>query len=654
MTSHQEKNKKDKKGSFFLEKLNSLTALIYSAFINSFIGRAICGLPIKAESGAIGRLLDRTYYSDGNNGGRRIFGKISGTLENGLAASLLRSAFHKIVTAPVSVYGLFFVVYGILSILIYFFGVFVTENNVNGTSGIWVGSMCILCAFPFLLTPRRSLVDILRSSRGARRLMLDFFCVPEEKLDKSIRETSPVAMLLSALSGMIFGIGTYFFHPSYFVIIFFVLLLFILVMSTPEAGVVLSLIALPIIQYVSFSAHIVILILSVTLLSYVVKVLKGRRVFNISPTGVMVVLFALSVIVSGSFAETGRKTFFESILMALVMAGGYFLVSNLMRSDKKLNICIKILTVSICLLSFIGIWSFMYNGVIDGIVYKIGGSIRDAVGMITLAIADSAAVFGMFAAMVSPLLISRCFEKKYVLGVVATVICFCMVVCCSAICGTYEALVAMLIGVFLYFVLYSHKTMTAAVILILPIVGFVLIYPYISARFGIDSVREIVKSYLPALDEVSSIRSEVRDGIMAMMSDGHMTGIGAGNYAFETVFSQYATSAAQGAKTPESLYTHVFCISGIFGALIFIAFVVMLLTSAFRYCIYARDKKRRAKVLALTCGFISALLLGIVSCIWSDCRMLYLFWVYAGLINSALQEGKDTERRENTMWSKMK
>ena len=51
----------------------------------------------------------------------------------------------------------------------------------------------------------------------------------------------------------------------------------------------------------------------------------------------------------------------------------------------------------------------------------------------------------------------------------------------------------------------------------------------------------------------------------------------------------------------------------------------------------------RNKALALFCGIVAALLLGNVYGIWSDGRVMYLFWVFIGLLMGHIRRGNAGE-----------
>ena len=78
---------------------------------------------------------------------------------------------------------------------------------------------------------------------------------------------------------------------------------------------------------------------------------------------------------------------------------------------------------------------------------------------------------------------------------------------------------------------------------------------------------------------------------------------------------------------------------------------VLLCGNAMRVLAEGRDKKIRTETLALFCSVTAALLFGTVNCIWSDLRMLYLFWVMAGMLAAYVRVGRANEERRAAVFA---
>jgi cation transport ATPase len=93
-----------------------------------------------------------------------------------------------------------------------------------------------------------------------------------------------------------------------------------------------------------------------------------------------------------------------------------------------------------------------------------------------------------------------------------------------------------------------------------------------------------------------------------------------------------------------SLWLQVLCWSGIFGFAAFMVFVVFLVKRSLGFIRSNYNKELRYKALALFTGIVVAFLLGGVYSIWTDEKVLYLFWACVGMLMSYVRLGK---RQEN-------
>jgi hypothetical protein len=134
----------------------------------------------------------------------------------------------------------------------------------------------------------------------------------------------------------------------------------------------------------------------------------------------------------------------------------------------------------------------------------------------------------------------------------------------------------------------------------------------------------------------------VKNGI-AMILDGNLTGIGVGNEIFVTTFAPYAGAVASDVSNPASFILQIICWSGVGGLLTFSIFILSLLKSGYGYLLTSRDRSIKRQVIALVCGLAVALIYGTVNCLWSDMRMLYLFWACAGMMSGYIREGRNRE-----------
>jgi hypothetical protein len=211
--------------------------------------------------------------------------------------------------------------------------------------------------------------------------------------------------------------------------------------------------------------------------------------------------------------------------------------------------------------------------------------------------------------------------------------------------GTYEAVVAIAIELCVFVMMWSHRSLTALIFASVPVCIILLLYHYAEVYWGWSPLVQLIENVLPANDPSSAVRGEIGASIAEMIKDGNYTGIGAGAHAYSSVFPMYANATSTGSATQGNLYWQVLCWSGVGGLISFLAFFFILFKNSLGYLMVSRQKKLRGAVLALFCSMSTTLVFGAVNCLWDDTRMLYLFWVCAGLLAGYIREGRQIRLR---------
>lgn len=635
-----------KRRSFTVTLLNRLAAFIYSLFTETWVGRSLSKCGDMYEKSAIGRFLsgeNRQTHKDDSF--RR---SLSAVLERGIVARTAKKLSYMLANMSVNVYGMFFAVYGIASVITYFITVYAMELSAGMSSRELVACIIItVCSIPFLAS-QKSVSEMFCSGKIPRKIAVSYLCISEDKFASEDKINGTIAMLIAGVLGVSFGACSFLLSPIAVIFIFLVINLLFLIFAIPETGILISVIALPFMQYVSFSDVIIVSLVVFTALAYILKVLRGNRTFSIAAPGVMVILYCICMIVAGCFSKSGADAILPSLAYAFVVAGGFFLGSDITKKTNIRNVCIKTLMVSLVALSILQFWNAYYMSISSGIEYSLNFDYRSIIVDAGLNVNYNVRLPGLLAAMLAPLLIAECFRQKRVYHVVALVLCFVPVIFSIALYGTLEVMLALILGVVLYLILYSHKTLTASLLFAVPIAVAVMLMPTVLALFHIDSIptlKQAVDMVFPNNSSVATQRACVVNDAISMLRDGNLFGIGAGENVFFKMLSPYASSVSESASDMGSMYVQIACEAGILGLVIFSAFALMLITSALRYVIRSFDNNERKTTLALMCGFATAILLGIVCCIYTDTEMRFLFWLCAGMLQGQVIKAREKEKQ---------
>ena len=645
MTTNQALNKKKKRNkSLLITWLTRIISYISALFLNSWIGRGIM------NSGNVFRdsffrkifVIKKRSLRKENS----FIKNLSLVFENGFFARMGRSLASLMSSLCINVYGTFFMSFGLCTIITQLVGVYVLKATLtNSEVGLLTGATAVACSVPFLLSSK-TVIQIFSGGKVARKITVGLLCIPEEKLWNTKKIGGAQFMLVSALLGLVAGAATYYIYPIQIVAAFLIFILVVLIFAYPESGVILSCILIPFLQYLSYVDLVLLTLVMLTSISYVIKLIRGKRTFHMSSAGVMVVLFGIAMIIAGIFSPGGQTALLHSIYNVMIIWGAFFVGGNLTKNDNVRKICIKILTAALVVIALLQFFNLYYSNLYASFEQTVKEDYRYIVLNSKLGVSLNLKIPGLWAAMLSPLLISECFKRKRIYGAVAVILSFVPVVLSIAYFGTLEIMIALLIGVALYLILHSQKSIPNILIVIMCIALVFMLMPIVAAQFGIHNLTtfsEFIDNIFPGSNELSAYRFHIESDTLKMLFDGNIFGIGSGVEAYRAAIAPYVTPVSANAEMPGTSYTQIFCEAGIVGLFIFVIFSAFLLKSGIKYVIKAKDREYKTLLLGLISGYITALILASASCIFEDVQMRYLFWLYAGLISSQIFSGEAKE-----------
>ncbi len=639
--------KRNHRPSLLVDSLNRFFTFIYSVFAHSRIGRALSSDDTLCKRSFLASVFYKRLERNGDSSGKRR----ARLLNRSRVAGLVLFIRSFLLSLSLNVYGIFFVSYGIFRIVSYYITSVFNEFAVTDRFTLIGASVIFICAVPLLFSSQ-SVAQAFSNSRIMSRIIVDFLCIPNEKLKVQRQYGGTIYIFVSAVLALLLGFATYSLHPLYLPCVFAALILLFVIFSNPESGIILTLAALPFMQFLDHSNELLLVLILTVGISYFCKIIKKRRTLSFSPESAMILILCGFIFVCGIFSAGGGKTLSESLTAIAVILGGFLLTYNLMQSEKLLRISLKTLAVSFIIISLVGISDSFFNGISDRISDTfVGRNILSITQPDILLMADRGVVFGMFAILIFPLLLSYITKQNTVQRVCASIVLVIIAVVSAWMCSHYEIIIALSIEFILFWILYSHRSLTYILLFLMPIVILTLLYPYAVENWYWPDIKSVLMEYMPANVVDSGMHHEVSDSVIDMLIDNKLVGIGAGTYAFESVYPAYSTVSSSNADHPMSMWLQILCWSGIFGLVAFLIFVGFMMKRSLGYFIDPYKKTGKSSALALFCGIIGLLLFGLVYSVWSNLRILYLFWTCVGLLMSYIGSGSDRAKLENSSFS---
>ena len=629
-----------KSRSFVVHSLNKMFLLIYSFFAKcSLIKNVTSNDNLYNEGVVVSMLKPKT-----SAGKRSTVCGASVLLEKSKSLNVINKISAWLASLAVNVYGTFLFTYSLISLFVYYIKIVINDQISNGTSVILTSAVILVCSIPMVITPK-SVVNVVSGSSIGRKIALKFFAIPEEKLRPRKAIGGSEYVFSAIVLAILFGALTFLVHPAYAIVLLGVLVAICLISANPETCVLATIATVPFLQYVQPADEILGLLILMGSISYLDKMLRKKRTRYPSLEGILVILLCGFVLVAGVLSLGGNETAAQSVNTALVISGGFFLTYNLVRGKERIDTAVRILFTSFVIITLSGIWNMFYNAVVERNIYSLQDEVAPIFENNVIYIADNATVFSALAVLLLPMMFANITrQKSFKSRMLAIILAFAAVVA-TYVYGTYEAVVAVSVECLIFLLMYSHKTLTAMLIALIPISACIIVYPYLMSRFGLPGLLDMIRSLLPLNDPGSAYGVENAECVLDIIKNGNWSGIGVGDKVLEIYYHAYSGNAYGEMIGTGSEWMRLICWGGIGGISTFVGLFVLICLKAVGRVTIADKSMSRSNMLALLCGVIGSILLGTVSCIWTDVRMMYLFFVCCALLAGYINDYRNDEKR---------
>lgn len=541
--------------------------------------------------------------------------EISGTmtqsfkrLHNSRAVKVIRKVSNLFSHASSRAYGTAMLSFGLMALLLYFIGLYPDTTLASPI----IGSVFSILSMPFLLSDKPIYV-LLQDFPVTDYVLFEFFCI------KRINRMDPEShfpIFAAILLGVTFAaIGILF--PLLDIIITIGVIVFILTsLVSPEFAFFVTFLLIPYLGYFE-SSLLLSVIISLATVSFIRKVIYGKRVFHLEHYEIMLGALLFFILISGIFVK-GTESFAWSVEM-LIMSMGYILSSNIITNrrlaDRVIN-SIVISSIPPSVMAIVELVRLIVGGKIS--------TITDVAMSATFPTTTSFAVFLITAIVFSIAMIKqsrRLGRAFYIIAVSLDVI---------ALLLTFElfAILSLLLGALVYSSIKSNKLAYAVVptLLVLPLGVLLLPSGIVDFLFG----------FIPSLSSLSELLNLWRASLSAFV-DNILVGIGMGAECFVEEMASYGI---EGVGSSSNLFIELGLEAGVFALICFLIILVMRLRHRIAFFIYVRNSEVNIlSPISAACIFC-LIAYGMVNYIWQDLSAYYLFAAVFGVGSATLRVAK--------------
>lgn len=533
---------------------------------------------------------------------RSLKNRISEAAEGSVILRKTAEFLQKLLYMPMMYYGVFLFSFGLFTTvsqaMLYFW---LRSNDVAAALDLFVGLTLVLLSLLVMFKGYDPMMDSLRESIAGRfviRMMND------RTMPELPRKKHHSAGLFFA-AGMLLGLFTLITPPLWLISRLLFVILALCVFFVPEAGVCALLFALPFLITFSVSAQwsgVSILYIGICML---LKVIVGRRSITIDFIDGWVLFFGIVVLSTGYKADAHTM---GSAMLYGAMISGYFVLSNLLRSEKWITRCLVALNLSAFVVSAVGIANHFWQ---LGLFFMSEGEDRTAVHYLLVTIPIT---------LVS--MLSRA-TRKGRLGCYFSLI---AQIAYLILLGSYTGVIAAVCELLFFFLFYTRKTWTAILLalLALPVVSY-----WVQPDFSWLWDRA-----------TTSTRAQLWAGLGRVFKDAPFSGIGMSDEVLLKALRE--TMGPQSVDlTQSNTFLRLLVQLGIPGLLLFVVFVLLWYSAGFTLLRKCPPKENNT---VLHLGFMASLtgllLAGNLVYLWSDPRLLLLFWMCAGMARAVRRLAK--------------
>ncbi|MBQ9085910.1 MAG: O-antigen ligase family protein [Clostridia bacterium] len=559
---------------------------------------------------------------------------VSGTLEASWFLNFCVKIIRKCLCIPLKNCGSALFSFGIYTVLVYFIRMLVPGLTESGFDFVMTGIGICIVSIPMMLS-KDSVASAVGNSVIPRMLFSGGFGFREEHYEAPVRSHRTRGNVL-VMAGLLFGALTLFIHPLSIIVLFVFLIALCVVFVTPEIGVLSTIFFLPFFSLLDDSTIAFAVLVLVTGMSYLLKLLRGKRILRMELMDISVVAFTLLLFFSGTITAGGKKGYYEVLLSCSLMLG-YFLVVNLMRTEAWLKRLIYAWVSSGTIVALLGIIQYVF-GMFGSDVWLDVRYFTNIRGRVT-SVFDNPNVLGMYLCMVFPFALyalSRCCAKNEKLLCRISVG---IILLCAVLTWSRGAWLAILISALLFALFNSPKTFRVIFFCILAIPFLPMVLPE-SVTIRFMSIGDMADSSL-------QYRMYTWKGALRLLRENFWGGIGYGNTAFREIYPQYAYAGIEAAEHSHNLFLQIMIGMGIGGLIVFLAVLLLGAQMNLEYIKNTKDLSTRLMVVSALCSFVAILIMGLFDFVWYNYRLFFLFWVVLAMACAGTRIGNAEQQRHS-------
>lgn len=613
----------DKKKRFscglIIGALDRFSCAVYRGLRTGFFGWLFTGYD-KASDLHRRSFSNALLAQDAGKTNRRTKAKraVAGRIENSLLISAVQRLATVLRSTSLRVYATFFLSFGVYTGLVYAIKRFALSEDASAFAYIATALLCIMVSIP-LFASQDSLGTAVKNSRLVSFILFDVLGIQRDYFDKP--EAPAGRRNISLILAMLCGFAGYFVSPVYILLAAAAAAAAYTVLLSPETGLMLIFFTLPFLTVISHPTVILCVMTLAVAASYIIKVIRLKRVMHFELCDICVLAFMLLVFFGG-VVSVGSSMSGALVLVCLML--GYFLTANLAADKRWLVKCLKALMLSSLLVSLYGVYQYVSGNVeskwLDEDMFEeISGRIVSTF--------ENPNVLGEYLIMMIPLVLALLLLSKRASSGVFRFCCCGLLLAATMLTFARGAWLGLIFGLLLFFLILNRRT-------IIVLVFGAAAVPFLPALLP-QSIVERFTSIGNMADSSTSYRVSIWKASLGIIRDHFFTGIGVGEDAFSKVYGMYTLTGIESAPHSHNLFLQITIELGAVGLIVFLVCIFFTFQAGLSFCSGKGDRGLRIITAGAMSGLLAVLVQGLTDYVWYNYRVFFIFWVMAGIIIAA-------------------
>lgn len=561
--------------------------------------------------------------------------KIAQLYENSVIFKIISYVSNMVIHSQLRMWGIALLMFA-FAVLISAFAqeYFVGElNYIN----IVVGAVFALISVPFIASKQQFGESVL-SGKLSAYIALQVLGIEETRLERREKSTNDIGYSYLFLIAILLGLSTYFFSPLLIIKIVLITVSFIAIMCFPEIGVMSVIGIIPFSNLFENPTVAVLLLVGVSVLGFLSKFIRGKRVMRFELIDIFVLLFGALILFGGVFTRGGRASLHSALIYCAFLLV-YFVIVNIYIRKTWLYRGINLIVWTTALVALVGI---IEGGVINSSWVDMSQFAH--IGERISAFLGNPNMLGVYLVIVFPYSLATFATARGTAKRITAFILSLIIFACTVMTWSRGAWIGIIVATVVFLLVCNIKNiwLVLAGAASIPLWSFVL--P--------DSIIDRFLSILTMSDSSITYRFNTWLGVLKIIGDNLFWGIGVGESAFKDIYPSYAISGTETVMHSHNIFLQIALELGIMGIIVFAVIMFMYMQKTF-FSVKFRGPESRSKkmISAGFAGIVGALVAGFTDHIWYNYRVFLIFWIVVAITMSFVKINEKERLKENAWMS---